>query len=272
MFVLFIVFVARCLALPECQSKEPTLQILREIVCPTNHPAICLPYGACCRLSEFCHFGMCESCFPLDVPPEHRLEWCRHSNVSSMRHHTCRLACHDIFSDMLFDIRTKTSDENRVNSSTQTAPRDDNLCGHTPSVCWATATVTVALIYLVVAAGALTILYFRHKQRKRRRFSTKVLNKSLNYEVRTVISRVERITASLKEGGNGSYLVGGENVQSLHNQLTELSQVLKDWSQSRGSVCTLSAMAVLESNHISMVIPEDDKWLQQKKLNRNDFV
>jgi hypothetical protein len=124
-----------------------------------------------------------------------------------------------------------------------------------------------------VAAGALTILYFRHKQRKRRRFSTKVLNKSLNYEVRNVISRVERITSSLKkEGGNGSYLVGGENVQSLHNQLTELSQVLKDWSQSRGSVCTLSAMAVLESNHISMVIPEDDKWLQQKKLNRSNFV
>jgi phosphotransferase system IIB component len=115
-----------------------------------------------------------------------------------------------------------------------------------------------------VAAGALTILYFRHKQRKRRRFSTKALNKSLNDEVRNVISRVERITSTLKEGGNGSYLVGGENVQSLHNQLTELSQVLKDWSQSRGSVCALSALAVLESNNISMVIPEDDKGYNTK--------
>ncbi|CAL1532871.1 unnamed protein product [Lymnaea stagnalis] len=280
MFMFFFLIWTRDLGLLECQSNAlhiveyaaPTLETITGIVCPADRPAICLPYGACCKVSEFCHSGLCESCFPLNVPEESRLEWCRHTgvtNVTSMRHHTCRLACQDVFSETLLSVCPKTHEDNKVDVVTQADSRHDHGCARISrdscSALWTTFTVTGVLI---CCFATLAVVCFRRRQIMINLRNEE--NKSANQDVRDVISRVEQVTSALK-CENRSDQFDRENikdlVQSLHNQLTELSQVLKRWSQSRDSVTTLSAMAVLESSNISTALSKDVLLSRQKQLN-----
>ena len=91
-------------------------------------------------------------------------------------------------------------------------------------------------------------------------------------DIRSVIDQVEQVTSALKRKG-GFDQQEGENaaglVQSLQNQLTELSQILKHQSRDPGSVTTLSAMAMLESNHVSTTLLRDSKVSKQLM---DDFV
>ncbi|CAL1544386.1 unnamed protein product [Lymnaea stagnalis] len=83
-----------------CAPSGPTLNDLVSFHCPSDRPFKCLPYGACCRGSEFCYSGMCESCFPRGVEDGALLDWCREKgqfDVALMRNDGCRLACQDVF-------------------------------------------------------------------------------------------------------------------------------------------------------------------------------
>ncbi|CAL1532877.1 unnamed protein product [Lymnaea stagnalis] len=94
--LVFIVFTS-------ADASAPTLDDLTHINCTTSAPNLCVPYGVCCSNSEFCHAGMCETCFTREVlalPDQDKLEWCRdlgQFDGSLMRHHTCRLACQGLF-------------------------------------------------------------------------------------------------------------------------------------------------------------------------------
>ncbi|KAH9495128.1 hypothetical protein Btru_018265 [Bulinus truncatus] len=78
------------------QADGPSLGDLLVIQCPAERPFKCLPYGNCCGGDQFCHEGICASCFPRDVSDEDLLTWCREvgqHDVTQMRHASCRAAC-----------------------------------------------------------------------------------------------------------------------------------------------------------------------------------
>lgn len=274
MIILFISVFAPCFTSSETRSNDPDLETLTKIVCPAQRPTICLPYGACCRVSEFCHSGLCESCFPMSVPAERLLEWCRHTgltNVTSMRHSSCRLACHDKFSDTLLSVCPKTLDVSRADDVKPQDSRECQECVNTSrasrNMWWAPVIGVISLI------APLTLTIFCLRRRRARNSLRKKSYKCANQDIREAINQVEQVTAALK-CGDGTDPWESETVtglvQSLQNQLIELSQVLKHRSQARGSVSTLSATAVLESSSISTALSRDFKVSQQKQFN--DFV
>ncbi|CAL1532872.1 unnamed protein product [Lymnaea stagnalis] len=150
-------------------KSEPTLSDLLQVRCPSDHPFMCLPYGTCCRGSEFCHSGLCESCFPRDVPESQLLSWCRdvgQHNVSLMRSEACRLACQDKFS----------SAELAVTCGTTRAQKDENVSapsysgarsGDDVTECQCTAYMAV-MITSVLISVALVVLMIFTRLRKRR--------------------------------------------------------------------------------------------------------
>ena len=243
-----------------------SLANLEQIVCPGSRPFKCLPYGVCCRISEFCHSGLCESCFPRNIPPESLLEWCRHASKTSMRHDSCRLACHDKFSDMLFsgcpndskatkgDLEDSKGDPEANRSEVVRPCKCQEPVNESSSSCGVWCPTVIGVISLLIL-----IMFCLSRRMKYRR------------DIRSVINQVEQVTAKLKREGGSSQ---GENatslVQSLQNQLTELSQVLKRRSQARGSTVTLNAMAVLESNHAPMTLSRECKASEKKLMD--DFV
>ncbi len=208
-----------------------------------------------------------------------------------MRHSSCRLACHDMFSDMLFNDTSRSvattsvmttsvtmssvlpnaSDESRDKVVRPQDARDYQECVDVSSasciIWWA---AVIGGIISLLTSLTLSILYFGHRRAINRSRGEKY--EYANPDIQGVINQVERAIATLKCEG-GSDQLEGENdaglVQGLQNQLTELSQVLKHRNRVRGSVAALSSIAVLESNNISTALSRDFS-ASQKKMN--DFV
>ncbi|KAH9514206.1 hypothetical protein Btru_030542 [Bulinus truncatus] len=98
-FKLLIILVGLCMKYTISNPLGPSLQDLENQKCPSQKPLLCIPYGACCSHSEFCHAGLCESCFHDNVMND-LLDWCRKTgqfNMSLMRSNSCRFACHAQF-------------------------------------------------------------------------------------------------------------------------------------------------------------------------------
>ncbi|CAL1544384.1 unnamed protein product [Lymnaea stagnalis] len=134
-----------------CQDifNSTELASVDEVSCTKEKPFKCAPAGACCRGSEFCDGGQCQTCFPSNVQKDGLLAWCRsigQYNMSAMRSPMCRLACQDIF------------------NSTELASVDDNVRPNTaaPGVDISSVETVKALciaILVFVLIGIVLVLY-----------------------------------------------------------------------------------------------------------------
>ncbi|CAL1544385.1 unnamed protein product [Lymnaea stagnalis] len=183
-----------------CAQVGPSLNDIANIDCPAEQPFKCLPYGACCRGSEFCHSGLCESCFPRDVPESGLLAWCRDTgqhNVSSMRSRACRLACQDRYTSVQLaviedsghtasnllppDHRGGNSQDGKENTSTlipadTVSPallRSKEEHADTTSQGIVVLNVSVVeIVLLVIALGAILLLIYSNRKPIGQKFSS----------------------------------------------------------------------------------------------------
>ncbi|KAH9490070.1 hypothetical protein Btru_035155 [Bulinus truncatus] len=96
-----------CCLLCSINAQGPSIENLvkAQEECPDDRPYICVKYGKCCSGDQFCHAGVCESCFPAGLSEGELLAWCKDKgqhNVTLMRHGSCRLACHFKFKASAF--------------------------------------------------------------------------------------------------------------------------------------------------------------------------
>ncbi|KAI8795766.1 hypothetical protein BgiBS90_003533 [Biomphalaria glabrata] len=178
--ILALIFVALSFIVPNSQGT-PSLQELLNVTCTNERPKLCLPYGACCRISEFCdtRTGMCEPCLPMEVlknSEQERTIWCRDKgqhNISLMRSESCPLACYDLFSikDMIPLKETNFSTDN-VTSFTEV--KIDYSTSHHGRMSTAAIILSSAAVFLMLAIGTFLILSYiiKYRTKKSQSFST----------------------------------------------------------------------------------------------------
>ncbi|XP_055864056.1 uncharacterized protein LOC106064671 isoform X2 [Biomphalaria glabrata] len=172
--ILALSFVALSFIVPNSQAT-PSLQELLNVTCTNERPKFCLPYGACCRISEFCdtRTGMCEPCLPMEVlknSEQERTIWCRDKgqhNISLMRSESCPLACYDLFSikDMIPLKETNFSIDN-VTSFTEV--KIDYSTSHHGRMSTAAIILSSAAVFLMLAIGTFLILSYIIKYRPKK--------------------------------------------------------------------------------------------------------
>ncbi|CAL1544381.1 unnamed protein product [Lymnaea stagnalis] len=144
---------------------DPTLRDLLRIKCKGGKPNICLPYGICCRPSQFCYNGLCETCFDATVrhlPREEKRQWCRdygQHNVSLMRHSTCGMACQSLFTSN--DLSTKIND-----TSLQISPVRDHEVNHVVYSNTGVLVLGIAVTLQSFVIAGLILVFFKNFGRK----------------------------------------------------------------------------------------------------------
>ncbi|XP_005101842.2 uncharacterized protein LOC101846007 [Aplysia californica] len=117
------------------RSSPPTVDDLTNKICPSKTPRLCVPFGVCCRLDQYCDRKRtrdCKSCFPFSYEErqnETKLrEWCRfegQGNVSRMENLECLGACLHRFGIQKDPIEEDCSEDRPLFCSSTCCAKDE---------------------------------------------------------------------------------------------------------------------------------------------------